>query len=142
MEDRNDHDHNDSKKKSSTAPSRNTVIATSVVVVIPLFYLYTTRLRRFPNALAVRTSYFRNPSKSIFGRVTSVGDGDNFRVYHTPGGRLMGWGILPWRKLPVSRKELVGETVRFTFFFFWFWVTGVGCWIYNLANYACLLARK
>lgn len=37
----------------------------------------------------------------IRGRVTSVGDSDNFRLYHTPG---FGWGWL--RKVPTTRKGL------------------------------------
>ena len=41
--------------------------------------------------------------------MTRVGDGDNFRFYHTPGGLLMGWGWL--RKIPTTRKELKDETL-------------------------------
>jgi hypothetical protein len=43
--------------------------------------------------------------------VTSVGDGDNFRIYHTPGGRLAGWGWLPGRRIPMDKKELKDQTV-------------------------------
>ncbi|ORZ00364.1 hypothetical protein BCR43DRAFT_434868 [Syncephalastrum racemosum] len=42
----------------------------------------------------------------IRGRVTSVGDSDNFRLYHTPG---FGWGWL--RKVPNTRKELKDQTI-------------------------------
>jgi len=34
----------------------------------------------------------------------SVGDADNFRFFHTPGGRLLGWGWL--RPVPISRKDI------------------------------------
>ncbi len=34
----------------------------------------------------------------------SVGDADNFRLFHTPGGRLLGWGWL--RQIPEARKDL------------------------------------
>jgi hypothetical protein len=40
-----------------------------------------------------------------------VGDGDNFRVFHTPGGRLAGWGWLPWRRVPKEKKDLKNKTV-------------------------------
>ena len=73
------------------------------------------RLRRFPDATSISSSFFRQ--RSIFGEVTSVGDGDNFRLYHTPGGRFTGWGWLPWKKVPTSRKDLKDKTV---------------CWTYNV----------
>lgn len=45
----------------------------------------------------------------MFGQATSVGDGDNFRLYHTPGGRLLGWGWMPGRKVPQRPKT--GQTI-------------------------------
>lgn len=76
-----------------------------------LFVVHVQRryLRRFPEAADITSSYFRQ--RSLLGRVTSVGDGDNFRIYHTPGGRLVGWGWLPWMKVPTSKKELKDRTV-------------------------------
>lgn len=70
--------------------------------------LYANYLRRIPGAAFVRPSFFRN--RSLFGRVTSVGDGDNFHLFHTPGGKAVGWGWL--RKIPETRKELKDRTVR------------------------------
>lgn len=69
--------------------------------------LYANYLRRIPGAAYVRPSFFR--SRSVFGRVTSVGDGDNFHLFHTPGGRATGWGW--WRRVPETRKELKDRTV-------------------------------
>ncbi|CAM1506635.1 Fc.00g062760.m01.CDS01 [Cosmosporella sp. VM-42] len=69
--------------------------------------LYANYLRRIPGAAFVRPHFFRR--RSIYGRVTSVGDGDNFHLFHTPGGRAMGWGWL--RKIPASRKELKDRTI-------------------------------
>jgi hypothetical protein len=69
--------------------------------------LYANYLRRIPGAAFVRPSFFR--SRSLFGRVTSVGDGDNFHLFHTPGGKAVGWGWL--RKVPETRKELKDRTV-------------------------------
>jgi hypothetical protein len=77
------------------------------VVLFPLagmaaLQIYANYVRRIPGSAYVRPNFFRN--RSIFGRVTSVGDGDNFHLFHTPGGRLLGWGWL--RKVPEARKEL------------------------------------
>lgn len=47
--------------------------------------------------------------QKLHGKVTRVGDGDNFRFYHTPGGPFMGWGWL--RKVPEKRKDLKDETL-------------------------------
>lgn len=83
------------------------------MIVIPLvglgaLQLYSHYLRRIPGAAHVRQSYFNK--RTIFGRVTSVGDGDNFHLFHTPGGRAVGWGWL--RKIPQNRRELKDRTVR------------------------------
>jgi endonuclease YncB( thermonuclease family) len=59
---------------------------------LALYSLYKNHLRRIPGADYLKPSFFRR--RSLYGYVTSVGDGDNFRLFHTPGGRLMGWGWL------------------------------------------------
>ena len=71
--------------------------------------LYKTYLRRIPTVNHIKPRYYRR--KGIFGQVTSVGDADNFRLFHTPGGRIAGWGILPWKKVPTKREDLVRQTV-------------------------------
>lgn len=71
--------------------------------------VYKTYLRRIPSVNHIKPHYFRR--KGLFGRVTSVGDADNFRLYHTPGGRLAGWGWLPWKRVPVKREGLSNQTV-------------------------------
>ncbi|KAI5962261.1 LCL3 [Candida pseudojiufengensis] len=45
----------------------------------------------------------------LHGYVTRVGDGDNFRFYHTPGGFLWGWGWL--KKIPTKRSKLKNQTL-------------------------------
>ena len=72
-------------------------------------HLYRSYLRRIPQAVSIRPSFWRR--RSLFGKVTSVGDGDNFRVFHTPGGLLAGWGWLPGRKVPTTRDLLKDNTV-------------------------------
>ena len=76
---------------------------------IAFYTFYRTYLRRIPAAANISPGFFHK--RSLLGRVTSVGDGDNFRVFHTPGGRLAGWGWLPWRRVPTERKELKDKTV-------------------------------
>ncbi|CAK9436861.1 uncharacterized protein LODBEIA_P13830 [Lodderomyces beijingensis] len=47
--------------------------------------------------------------QKIHGYVTRVGDGDNFRMYHTPGGIILGWGWLRGvpRKVPTEETLMV-----------------------------------
>ncbi|KAL2138730.1 hypothetical protein VTI28DRAFT_6335 [Corynascus sepedonium] len=71
------------------------------------FRFYQSYLRRIPSADHIAPSFFRR--RSLFGKVTSVGDGDGFHLYHTPGGRLAGWGWL--RSVPKERKQLKGQTI-------------------------------
>ena len=84
-----------------------TAIMTSTIFVG--HRLYKLYLRRIPGAAKISTSFWRK--RSLFGKVTSVGDGDGFRLYHTPGGRLAGWEWLPGRKIPTG-KALKDKTVR------------------------------
>lgn len=72
--------------------------------------VYKRYLRRIPDTKHIKPDLFRR--RSLFGTVTSVGDGDNFRLFHTPGGRLGGWGWLPNRTVPTKRGDLVAKTVR------------------------------
>lgn len=89
----------------------STLIAATILTVASLGFLrfYKSFLRRIPEAPNIRPDFFRK--RSIVGKVTSVGDGDNFRIYHTPGGWLAGWGWIPWRKVPTDRKMLKNNTV-------------------------------
>lgn len=86
----------------------STVLLTSGILFAVRFHRHY--LRRVPDAPSISPSWLRR--RSVFGRVTSVGDGDNFRIYHTPGGRLAGWGWLPWKKVPIAKKDLKDNTVR------------------------------
>lgn len=94
------------------------LIPTVLLTAGILFVVHVHRrfLRRIPEARNISKSQFRQ--RRLLGRVTSVGDGDNFRMYHTPGGRLAGWGWLPWKKVPTSKKELKDRTVGPSFFSF------------------------
>ncbi|KAF2468197.1 putative endonuclease LCL3 [Lindgomyces ingoldianus] len=72
--------------------------------------LYKSYLRRIPSVNHIKPDYFRR--RSLFGRVTAVGDADNFRLFHTPGGRMAGWGWLPWKRVPTAREFLVNKTIH------------------------------
>lgn len=69
---------------------------------------YRTYLRRIPSVEYIHPELYRK--RRLFGKVTSVGDGDGFHLFHTPGGKWAGWGWL--RTIPSERKELRGKTVR------------------------------
>ena len=79
------------------------------LTTVAVVRLYKTYLRRIPTVNHIKPRYFRR--RSLFGQVTSVGDADNFRLYHTPGGKIAGWGWLPWKKVPTKRDELTKQTV-------------------------------
>lgn len=95
----------------STFTQPETIVAAVVLSVTSLgFYrFYKSYLRRIPQAVNISPGFLRR--RSLVGKVTSVGDGDNFRMYHTPGGRLAGWGWLPWRRVPTDKKDLKDQTV-------------------------------
>ncbi|KAI0113970.1 hypothetical protein GGR51DRAFT_505005 [Nemania sp. FL0031] len=82
-----------------------TLLVTTTVVAS--LQVYRSYLRRIPGAVHIRPNFFRR--RSLFGQVTSVGDGDNFHLFHTPGGRLTGWGWL--RSVPTKRSELKNRTI-------------------------------
>ena len=71
--------------------------------LLTLHALYRRRLRRIPTISQLPPSAI-STHQSLFGTAVSVGDADNFRFFHTPGGRLLGWGWL--RSVPSSRKDL------------------------------------
>ena len=77
-------------------------------LVILGYRMYGRYVRRIRTYLDLTPKYL-DGQRSLFGRVTRVGDGDNFRFYHTPGGKLMGWHWL--RTVPATRLELKDETL-------------------------------
>src|SRR2546425_1080583 len=65
-----------------------TILTTATILLS--VRVYRSYLRRIPEATYIRPGFFRK--RSLFGTVTRVGDADNFHLFHTPGGRLTGWG--------------------------------------------------
>ncbi|KAK3952078.1 nuclease domain-protein [Pseudoneurospora amorphoporcata] len=72
-----------------------------------LFGIWRSFLRRFRGTAYISPGFFRR--RTLLGKVTSVGDGDGFHFFHTPGGRLAGWGWL--RRVPTARKQLRDRTI-------------------------------
>jgi hypothetical protein len=121
----NDDDESKSGLLSWAAPTKSTDFAgswTEPRTLIPSLVLtasmvagvrfYKAYLRRIPTVNHIKPNYFRR--KSLFGKVTSVGDADNFRLYHTPGGRMAGWGWLPRKRVPTTKEALAQQTVSIT----------------------------
>jgi hypothetical protein len=90
-----------------------TIVPTALLTATILFsvHVYRSYLRRIPHATSIAPNFFRK--RSLFGTVTRVGDGDNFHLYHTPGGRLAGWGWFPGRKVPEKASDLKNRTVNY-----------------------------
>lgn len=106
-----------SKSSFTTALTQpNTLLATTVLTtaILTLLTLQRRFLRRFPTATDIPSTFIlhsqRRFARSIFGRVTSIGDADNFRLFHTPLGRLAFWGLL--RKVPDDAKSLKNNTIH------------------------------
>ncbi|KAL6929769.1 hypothetical protein ACO0SA_001173 [Hanseniaspora valbyensis] len=111
--------------------SNNTDIASvllcSVVLAATLISLYSGFNRyvlRYEQAADIPKIYFQNrqsPSnigkngKWLYGKVLSVGDGDNLNFYHMPGGFWGGWGIIrrePKLKLNIFKQKTVKKQVN------------------------------
>src|SRR6202035_4467473 len=78
-----------------------TLVLTTSLLTLHTFY--RRRLRRIPTVPQLPPAAISS-HQSLFGKAVSVGDADNFRFFHTPGGRLLGWGWL--RSVPGTRKDL------------------------------------
>ncbi|KAI0742461.1 SNase-domain-containing protein [Daedaleopsis nitida] len=72
-------------------------------------YVYVRQFRRIPNAEWVNPDMLAR-KRWVKGYVTSVGDADNFRLYHTPG---FGWRWpLKFRTIPTGRTDLKDQTIH------------------------------
>lgn len=75
---------------------------------------YKTYIRRIPTVDYLKPGFFRK--RNFYGYVTRVGDGDNFHLFHTPGGRMMGWGWMPKRRVKdmmrIAKREKQTMHVR------------------------------
>lgn len=115
-------DKEDEARRTSSSPPKKPTGFTNVVspqtesiaailAALALYRLWKTYLRRIPTVDHLKPTFYRK--RSLYGYVSRVGDGDNFHLYHTPGGRLAGWGLLPWRNVKeLKGKEFKGKTLH------------------------------
>ncbi|VEU19762.1 DEKNAAC100718 [Brettanomyces naardenensis] len=82
----------------------------TALAVIGGHRFYRRVLCRIPTSLDIPRQDYRR--RYLCGKVTSVGDGDNFRLYHLPGGIFAGWGWL--RKVPEVNqfRQLKNQTIH------------------------------
>ncbi|AMD21340.1 HER061Wp [Eremothecium sinecaudum] len=77
--------------------------------ILTSFTLFNRHLRQIKTARDIPSHVFRK--SHLFGKVTFVGDGDNFLFFHMPGGILGGWHWL--RDVPsLSKISLEESTIR------------------------------
>ncbi|SMN18996.1 similar to Saccharomyces cerevisiae YGL085W LCL3 Putative protein of unknown function [Maudiozyma saulgeensis] len=96
--------------------SRSLNITTDVIVgsAILTSLLFGTKhgfvrfLKQYREAKDIPKAAFK--SRWLLGKVTAVGDGDNFRFFHTPGGILGGWGT--FRSIPKLEKNITVPTAK------------------------------
>lgn len=96
----------DNRNLSITHPNS----ITFKVVLLSLFFsgsfigawaFFNRFLKQYTKATEIPQNIFRK--HWLFGKVTAVGDGDNFHFFHAPGGLMAGWGWL--RPLPELNKS-------------------------------------
>ncbi|KAI7902002.1 uncharacterized protein BX663DRAFT_487266 [Cokeromyces recurvatus] len=82
-------------------------VLSSLVIGVPAVYIIYKFVigHRYKTAAHIPPEVFER-GKMIRGKVISVGDSDNFRLYHTPG---LGWGWI--RHVPKTKKELQNQTI-------------------------------
>ncbi|QEU61407.1 Lcl3 [Kluyveromyces lactis] len=72
-----------------------TVLLFSILLtggVLTATSFYNKHLRQYKSAKDIPEAVFKK--QWLYGKVTSVGDGDNFHFFHTPSGIFGGWGWL------------------------------------------------
>ncbi|AET37976.1 Lcl3p Ecym_2228 [Eremothecium cymbalariae DBVPG len=121
------------QKKSSVIPFQSQV----KLLVLPLlitgglfttYVFYNRHLRQYTGARDIPSHLFRRGY--LFGKVTSVGDGDNFHFFHMPGGILGGWHWLrEVPSLPRMPKHLQSSQVTTVSNSWW------SNWLYELSTY-------
>ena len=102
------HKHASEKRSYYTTPQTITACVLTTATTLTLIRLYKTYLRRIPTVNYLKPGLFRH--RTLYGYVTSVGDADNFHLFHTPGGRLAGWGWFRGRTVQdLTRAQLRGQ---------------------------------
>lgn len=79
----------DDRRIASLSLVLSLLLSTGTLLGIKTYKRY---LKPMKNAVDIPTNVFKR--RWLYGKVTSVGDGDNFRFLHLPGGLRAGWGWL------------------------------------------------
>ncbi|PVH16643.1 uncharacterized protein CXQ87_004938 [Candidozyma duobushaemuli] len=96
------------EKVSLLHPKVLLMTAGATASILLSYKFYTRYIRRIRSYLDLSHDIL-DGQRNLYGKVTRVGDGDNFRFFHTPGGIIAGWGWL--RKIPTKPSELKDETL-------------------------------
>lgn len=96
------------EKVSLLHPKVLLMTAGATASILLSYKFYTRYIRRIRSYLDLSHDIL-DGQRNLYGKVTRVGDGDNFRFFHTPGGIIAGWGWL--RKIPTKPLELKDETL-------------------------------
>ena len=89
----------------SKAPLESTLLILTISITSILAYRgQQSYLSHLSTASRIPPSFYTK-RRTISGLCTSVGDGDNFRLYHSPGGRLAGYFWLSGRRIKVDRDS-------------------------------------
>ncbi|KAJ3540166.1 hypothetical protein NM688_g6261 [Phlebia brevispora] len=98
-------------RRASSLPPHTLLVsafALGIASTLATTFAYRRFFKRIPNGGWITPDMF-NKRQWIKGRVVSVGDADNFRIYHTPG---IGWRWpLKFRSIPVTSKDLKDQTI-------------------------------
>lgn len=76
------------------------------VSFIALHRFYVKHLTRYKTSSHIPQNLLESKRHRLSGVITSVGDGDNFRLFHTP------FLYSSVNSVPKERKKLVGETIH------------------------------
>lgn len=96
------------EKVSLLHPKVLLMTAGATASILLSYKFYSRYIRRIRSYLDLSHDIL-DGQRNLYGKVTRVGDGDNFRFFHTPGGIIAGWGWL--RKIPTKPLELKDETL-------------------------------
>ncbi|KAJ3769639.1 hypothetical protein FB446DRAFT_747069 [Lentinula raphanica] len=100
------------EKKASSIPPQifiASAFAAGAVTSMSVSRIYGRYFKRIRNSDWITPDSFKK-KRWIKGVVSSVGDADNFRLYHTPG---IGWSWpFKFRRVPSTTKELKNETIH------------------------------
>ena len=93
-------------------PTYNVIILSGCLTasILTALAAYNKYLRQYKTALEIPKQVFHK--RWLYGKVTAVGDGDNFRFFHTPGGVLGGWGLIRAVPALLENDTTIPKTVR------------------------------